>query len=110
VRRRRHGCRGAARRPGPTAGRFRLNAREYQQQVFAGTGPNGERNAAVILGPRGGDGGSPPRLNGPEGIALEPVGAPTLLDGYTFACFLASQETPARTANLDVLRPPTRSQ
>jgi hypothetical protein len=88
------------------AGGFSLTVREMRQQAFTSAGPNGEQRLAVLIGGGEGEAGSiraaPPGAPGEE---LQPAGAPTLLDGATFAYHLAGQETPARTVMIMLPRP-----
>jgi hypothetical protein len=94
------------------AGGFSLRLGQMQQQVRRGTGPDGRQMSTVTIGPfgapgpgGGGGGGGGARIAIPEGITLEPAGAPTVLDSYTFSYHLAGEAAPARTAMINLPRP-----
>jgi hypothetical protein len=99
------------------AGGFSLRLGQMEQQVRRGTGPDGRQMATVTIGPIGAPGpgggagggfggiGGGGRVAIPEGITLEPAGAPTTLDSYTFSYHLAGEAAPARLATINLPRP-----
>lgn len=94
------------------AGGFSLRIGQMQQMVRRGTGPNGSQMATVTIGPvnplgpgAGGGGRGDAPVTVPEGVVLEPAGAPTTLDSYSFSYHVAGDPAPARTAMINLPRP-----
>jgi hypothetical protein len=66
---------------------------------------NGRGGVAVPVVPPGGG----PRLALPDGLTLEPAGAPTLLDSFVFTYHVAGDPAPARVAPINLPRPAQKS-
>jgi hypothetical protein len=81
-------------------GAFRLETREIKQQRLRVSYPGG---IAMILSHELKEGELPPTRFGD--YPAEPVGPPTVLDGYTFQYLLGGREKPAHTAHIQIARP-----
>jgi hypothetical protein len=90
------------------AGGFSLQSRQLRQQLATGTWPDGGQFISLTRRPAG-DPPDPSANTGPNGIPMQPLGPPSLLDSHEFTYYLGGETTPARTTRIDVPGPQRQS-
>jgi hypothetical protein len=86
------------------AGGFSLQSRQLRQELATGTWPDGGQFLSLTRRPIT----EPPNaatLTGPNGISMQALGPPSLLNSYDFTYHLSGEPAPARTARIDVPGP-----